>query len=192
RFEVETRWHESQLADGRTVTIFRLDSAGLALTSPAVCEPLTADGALATGLTSCRAVLDGEGGPVAHYALISGTPGKKPSPTPAPTPLPTPLNAPSDAPSTSPVPATPVPGPSLVVVEDELSPVPTPAPSTVAGVPSPAPAPQATATTEPPLAPPVLPESGGGGASVVTWLMSGLLGLVVLRGAFYAVGRIKS
>lgn len=187
RFEVETRWHESQLADGRTVTILRLDSAGLALTSPAVCEPLTADGALATGLTSCRAVLDGEGGPVAHYALISGTPGKKPAPTPAPTPLPTPLSAPSDEPSSN-----PVPGPSLVVVEDEPSPVPTPAPSTVAGVPSPAPAPQATATAEPPLAPPVLPEPGGGGASVVTWLMSGLLGLVVLRGAFYAVGRIKS
>ncbi len=177
-FTVSGAWHESQIAAGGSIAVASVGNDGLIVNAPVTCEPVVDSADI-----KCAGVAEAGAGGDVHYALLSvfdlPSPAPEPTKQPEPTQQPTQLAAPTEP--------TPIPSPSLVVVEE-----PTP---TVAALPSPGPV--ATAEIAPTLAPeatpgaPVLPDSGGGGTSAVTWLMSGILGLVVLRGAFYAVGRIR-
>lgn len=166
---VDETWYSAQVNAGNEISLVRIGDASPISWASLTCEP-EAD----PMTVNCTAELESDVSATAFYALaaVSDTPQLDP------TPQPTTLSAPTDLPGATPTP-TATPGPSLVVVE-ELTPVPGPQPTA-------SPRPQPTAT---PL-PPELPESGGG-TSVVTWLMSGILGLVVIRGAFYAVGRFRA
>lgn len=165
-FSIDSYLYEAQLLTGSSIEVLRVDSDGQAVQEAAECAP-----SVESDLTLCTATLTGMASSLAYYALLSVAELEEPQPVSQ--------SAPSDAPG-----PTPVPGPSLVVVEE---PTPTPVVST-----GPITQPQTAPTMTPTPPAPVLPESGGNAATVVTWLMSGLLGIVVLRGAVFAVGRIKA
>lgn len=164
RLSLDTTWHEAQVDAGNDIRLIRITGAGEITSVPITCEP-------GMDAVSCTAELEGEGDESSFYAVAAVSDGTQPDPD-GPTPEPTVLSAPTEPTATV--------GPSLVVVQ-EPTPVPAPLPTV------PAAEPQATPTPSVPE----LPESGGG-TSPVTWLMSGILGLVVIRGAFYAVGRFRA
>lgn len=168
RFSLNPAWHQVQVGAGREPRLYRIADDDSVESVAVTCES-----GIYPEVVNCFADLESSEIETSFYAIaaVSDTPASEP------TPAPTTLSAPSDPPESTP---TPTPGPSLVVVEDE-TPVPVPLPTASSTQPQITPTPSA----------PELPESGGG-TSVVTWLMSGILGLVVIRGAFYAVGRIRA
>ncbi len=164
---VTGEWHNAQIVDGNGLVLYRLGESGVVDSIAVACEP-----GLEPDLVICSSEVTVDPTDAAFYALAAVSEVESPEPTPSPTVL----SAPTEP--------TPTP-PALVVVK----PTATAMSSTVAA-PGPAPTPQITPT---PDVPP-LPETDGGmsGATIVTLLMSGILGLVVVRGAFYAVGRLRN
>ncbi len=162
-------WLHSLPAESPDLVVLRVKPDGETAVVQLVCETVNGSN-FAPEQVTCTADLPPTSDS-AHYVITNATG----LPTPSPTPQPTVLSAPTEPEPTA------TSGPALVVVkEPTATPVPLPQPTVVPLV-----------TPTPPI--PDLPGTGGGsGATIVTWLMSGILGLVVIRGAFYAVGRIRS
>lgn len=162
-FVMPAGWNEVHAIQGNETRMYRVLEDGTAEFSGITCESSPLD-----LQAVCFAEFVNIEPQTTLYALIATSNALPPSPTPEPTTFSAP---------TEPSPTT---GPSLVVVED-----PTPEPTRV-------PVLNIQPTSTPESDEPLVPEPDSGGPPVVTWVMAGILGLIVVRGAYSVVGRIRS
>ncbi len=165
-FRVASGIEADLLAFEPSLSFVRIDADGENHAATALCEQLDSH-------FICSAQLPAPLVGTSLYVISRGSSDSQDNSTPEPAPA-----------AASPVP-TATTGPSLVVVQDiEPDPEPTAQPVEAISLPTPTPAPSFEET--------IVPETGGGVSAFVTWLMSGVLTLVMVRGAFYAVGRLRA
>lgn len=169
--DVDAAWYQLRSIEGKHIAIVKIGDDGDVFTEAPVCGRVD-------DVYSCSATFTGDTGGFSRFAVVALTPTVQPTPTPTPTPTATPTPGLVADPDFTPGPETRGGTETVVTPTPEPSPMPVP---TIA--PTPAPSPTEVA--------PLVPETGSGGPSVLTLVVSGLVGLIVVRGAFYAFGKLR-